>query len=40
VARHFDNIKLAIALEEVRYLPTIATRTIVSLPITFTQRAG
>jgi cytochrome P450 len=40
VARHFDNIKLAIPLEEVRYLPTIATRTILSLPITFTRRAG
>jgi cytochrome P450 len=38
VARNFDNIKLAIPLEEVRYLPTIATRTILSLPITFTRR--
>lgn len=40
IARHLDNIKLAIPVDEIRYAPTIATRTIESLPITFTKRAG
>jgi hypothetical protein len=29
------NIKLAIPEDEIRYLPTVATHTIESLPITF-----
>lgn len=40
IVRRIDNIKLAIPLEDVRYVPTVATRTIETLPITFTRRAG
>lgn len=40
IARRLDNVKLAIPLEEVTYLRTVATRTIESLPITFTRRGG
>lgn len=40
IVRHLDNIKLAIPVEDIRYVPTVATRTIESLPITFTRRAG
>ena len=35
VARQMKNIKLAIPEDEIRYLPTVATHTIESLPITF-----
>ncbi|MBW8754116.1 MAG: cytochrome P450 [Sphingomonadales bacterium] len=35
VARQMRNIKLAIPESEIRYLPTVATHTIESLPITF-----
>ncbi|MCB1687260.1 MAG: cytochrome P450 [Halioglobus sp.] len=38
IVRRLDNIKLAIAPEDIRYLPTIATHSIESLPITFTRR--
>lgn len=40
IVRHLDNIKLAIPVEDIRYVPTVATRTIESLPITFSRRAG
>jgi cytochrome P450 len=40
IARRMDNIKLAIPAEDIRYVPTVATRTIEKLPITFTRRAG
>jgi cytochrome P450 len=39
IARQMADLKLAIPLEEIRYLPTVATHTIESLPITFTPRA-
>lgn len=35
VARQMRNIRLAIPEDEIRYLPTVATHTIESLPITF-----
>jgi cytochrome P450 len=35
IARQMKNMKLAIPKEELRYLPTVATHTIESLPITF-----
>lgn len=38
IARRFADIRLAIAPEDITYLPTIATRTIESLPITFSRR--
>ncbi len=38
IVRHLDNINLAIPVEDIRYVPTVATRTIESLPITFTRR--
>lgn len=38
IARRFDNIKLQIPVSEITYAPTIATRTIEALPITFTRR--
>ena len=40
IARRLDNIALAIPEEDIRYVPTVATHTIESLPITFTRRAG
>jgi len=40
VARRLENIRLAIPESEVRYLPTVATRTLVTLPITYSRRAG
>ncbi len=39
IVRRLDGIKLAIPVEDIRYVPTVATRTIESLPITFTRRA-
>jgi cytochrome P450 len=36
--RRLDHIKLAIPREEIRYLPTVATRSIERLPLTFTRR--
>ncbi len=38
VIRRMDNIKLAIPLEEIAYMPTVATHTISKLPLTFTRR--
>jgi cytochrome P450 len=37
--RRLDHIKLAIAPEEITYLPTVATRSIERLPLTFARRA-
>jgi cytochrome P450 len=39
VGRRLKDIKLTIPPEELQYLPTVATRTIESLPITFKRRA-
>ena len=38
VARQLKDIKLAIPQSEIKYLPTVATHTIESLPITYTRR--
>ncbi len=38
IARHFRNIRLTIPVEEITFLPTIATRTIEHLPIRFERR--
>lgn len=38
VARQMKDIKLAIPESEIRYLPTVATHTIESLPITYGKR--
>jgi cytochrome P450 len=38
VTRQMKDIKLAIAESEIRYLPTVATHTIESLPITYSKR--
>ena len=38
IVRQMKNIKLAIPEEEIRYVPTVATRTIESLPITYEKR--
>ena len=38
VARQMKNIRLAIPESEIRYLPTVATHTIESLPITYDKR--
>ena len=40
IGRRMDNIKLAIAPEDVKFVPTVATRTIENLPITFTRRSA
>jgi hypothetical protein len=40
IARQMKNMKLAIPMEDIRYLPTVATHTIESLPITFTPRTN
>ncbi|MFM5931796.1 MAG: cytochrome P450 [Novosphingobium sp.] len=40
IVRRLDSIKLAIPVEDIRYVPTVATRTIESLPITFSRRAS
>lgn len=39
VIRRLDDIKLAVPAEELRYLPTVATRTIQHLPLTLKRRA-
>jgi cytochrome P450 len=39
VARRMKDIRLAIPLEEVTYLPTVATQSIERLPITFARRS-
>lgn len=38
VARRLTDIRLAIPESEIRYVPTVATRTIESLPITYAKR--
>ena len=38
IVRQMKNIKLAISESEIRYTPTVATRTIESLPITYDKR--
>jgi cytochrome P450 len=38
VARHFENIRLTIPVEDITFQPTIATRTIEHLPISFDGR--
>jgi cytochrome P450 len=39
IVRRMDNIRLAIPIEELTYLPTLGTQTLDKLPITFTRRA-
>jgi len=38
IIRRLDNIKLAVPLEELNYLPTLASQSLESLPLTFTRR--
>ena len=38
IIKRLDNIKLAIPVEEITYLPTLATHTIERLPLTFSRR--
>lgn len=38
IVRRIDNIRLAIAPEDITYLPTVATQSIERLPVTFTRR--
>jgi len=38
IIRRLDNIRLAMPVEELAYLPTLATQTIERLPLTFTRR--
>lgn len=38
IVKRLDNIKLAIPVEEITYVPTIATHSIERLPLTFTRR--
>ena len=38
VIRRLDDIKLAIAPDDIKFMPTVATRSIERLPITFTHR--
>jgi cytochrome P450 len=38
ITRRIDNIKLAVPVEEIQYLPTVATRTIRQLPLRLTRR--
>jgi cytochrome P450 len=40
IAKRLDNIKLAMPVEDVDYVPTVATRMIKTLPITYTRRQG
>lgn len=39
ILKRLDNIRLAIPLEEIDYLPTLATQTVTRLPLTFSRRA-
>jgi len=36
--RRLDNFKLEIPAEQVRFMPTVSTRTIAALPVSFTRR--
>ena len=38
ITRRIDDIKLAVPVEEIQYLPTVATRTIRQLPLRLTRR--
>jgi cytochrome P450 len=38
LVKRFDNFKLAIAEEEIEFVPTVATRSMASLPVTFEAR--
>jgi cytochrome P450 len=38
IIRRLDDIRLAIPVEELRYLPTLATQTLEALPLTFKRR--
>jgi cytochrome P450 len=38
IVKRLDNIRLAVAVEEIPYLPTVATHSIAHLPLTFTRR--
>lgn len=40
IARRLDGIQLAIPQEEITYLPTVATRSIASLPLTLLRRSS
>jgi len=40
IIRRLDNIELAIPVEELTYLPTLASHTLDCLPLTFTRRTG
>jgi len=36
--KRLDNIKLEIAIEDIEFVPTVATRSMASLPVSFTRR--
>jgi cytochrome P450 len=38
IIRRLDNIKLAIPVEKITYLPTLASQTVACLPLTFSRR--
>ncbi|MDH5173552.1 MAG: cytochrome P450, partial [Gammaproteobacteria bacterium] len=38
IVKRLDNIRLDIAPEDIKYLPTIATHSIEHLPLMFTRR--
>ena len=40
IIRRLDNVRLAIPVEELTYLPTLASHTLERLPLTFTRRTG
>jgi cytochrome P450 len=39
IIKRMENFGLAIPVEDITYRPTIAQRTMVGLPVTFTRRA-
>lgn len=39
IIKRLDNIELAIPVEDITYIPTVATRSIASLPLKFTRKA-
>jgi cytochrome P450 len=38
ITKRIDNIKLAVPIEDIEYMPTVATRTIKKLPLTLSRR--
>jgi cytochrome P450 len=36
--KRLDNFKLEIPVDQVSFVPTVATRTIAALPVSFTRR--